>query len=704
MGVFPQLLVGVTVSVTGLLDSDREVVRAAVEGRGGTYSADLTRACTHLLAASRGSQKYKAAKKWGLHCVRPGWLTTCCSKGARVSEKGYEVPDTAMEKDAVQSELILLSGMTGNTAAARRATQAGRGRGATEGGSQHEANTMTRQVNGSGRMGAGNCGGDARTTGREHGPDGAEGQVDCEYLSGIQVYIAGIEGQLRQDLIRALRRGGATRRSEMAADEVTHIIMNASAGTANGRLNPSDVAAVRKVLMPSASSVASAPFVVTPAWLLRCDAFRKLCTVELAETVSPEEIARAVGRNAMNYSAKAAAAAVHASIADDEVPLCNLGRGGSQLARQNSTTSGKAGPQNININNNASSQPALTERNGKQQMSAVFENLYFGVSLTVDSERILARDLIMKGGGSVQSGIVPLRREDYVVLPLGNPSLSNRRAGGAIQVTLMWLERCLEKSELVDPAATPLFSPLPHQLPLQDLNALRVCVSGYSGFERVIVERLAKELGCKFNDRLTRKTAILVCCDCKSEKFVKAEEWRVQCVGIDWLYAAAREGRRPETSAYRVEGARRGDSRTQQTSTGDGGVRATHAHDNDMVMPTMRLNSSRGVGTRATSDARGSRREKLAPTGTTPGKRGDRGNAGPAAAASASAAAERNADKVHQTRLLDDLNRALAQGGDGDGSDAKARGGGGANPGSRKRYGQSVSEPTAIHITMSVPV
>ena len=172
-------------------------------------------------------------------------------------EKGYEVPDTAMEKDAVQSELILLSGMTGNTAAARRATQAGRGGGATEGGSQYEANTKTRQVNGSGRMGAGagNCGGDARTTGREHGPDGVEGQVDCEYLSGIQVYIAGIEGQLRQDLIRALRRGGATRRSEMAADEVTHIIMNASAGTANGRLNPSDVAAVRKVLMPSASSV-----------------------------------------------------------------------------------------------------------------------------------------------------------------------------------------------------------------------------------------------------------------------------------------------------------------------------------------------------------------------------------------------------------------------------------------------------------------
>ena len=78
---------------------------------------------------------------------------------------------------------------------------------------------------------------------------------------------------------------------------------------------------------------------------------------------------------------------------------------------------------------------------------------------------------------------------------------------------------------------------------------MRVCVSGYSGYERAVIERLSKELGCKFNDKLTRRTKVLVCCDCKSEKFVKAEEWEVECVGIDWLYAAAKEGRRPETSA-----------------------------------------------------------------------------------------------------------------------------------------------------------
>ena len=180
----------------------------------------------------------------------------------------------------------------------------------------------------------------------------------------------------------------------MAADDVTHIIMNANAGAANGRLSSSEAAAVRRVLMPSSSAVASAPFVVTPAWLLRCDAFRSLCTVEGAETVPPEEIARAVGRNVMGYGSKAAAAAVHASMADDEVALCELGGGGgSQLARQNSF--GKAGAQANNAAAPSQQQPAA-ERNGKPQQSSVFENLYFGVSLTVDAEKILARDLIMK--------------------------------------------------------------------------------------------------------------------------------------------------------------------------------------------------------------------------------------------------------------------------------------------------------------------
>lgn len=581
------LLKDVRVSVTGLPDCDREMVRVAVQSRGGVYSADLSRACTHLLAASRTGAKYKAAVRWGLHCVRPAWLVQVCRTGELGREEDFAVPEAGISRDKVRDELGVLG--------EKHEVDARDAGGADGEGGRRKANTTTAAVQENETMAAAK---DAGVGTRRHGAQQHQEQQerpqvqqfkekqlqterdeqrrreeaeDFEYLSGIQVYITGVdEGPLKQQLVRALRRGGATRRVEMALDDVTHIVLGdksnalkpAAMNTGRGWLGASEAETLRRAVSSTPSSLAPVPFVVRPAWLLRCNAERKRIP-EINDIVAPEDIAAAIGRqhastNHTKLTNGAAGTSLEGAGEDDA--------GGAQrrtatLARQRSgnafdattTTNGIVQEhENVAERNIATAQQHGAQQ--QQQQSSVFANLYFGVALGGAAQQQAARRLILQGQGSVSSGIT-LAKEDYVVLPLSKPGLGSRRPGGAVQVTLMWLERCLEEGKLLDPAITPLFHPLPHKFPLDMMRGIRVCVSGYAGVERLFVERLAKALGCKFNDRLTRSTAFLVCCDTKSEKFVKAQEWGAACVTIDWLYAAAEEGTKPDAERFEVPGA-----------------------------------------------------------------------------------------------------------------------------------------------------
>ena len=589
-----QLLKDIRVSVTGLSDYDREMVRVAVQSRGGVYSADLSRACTHLLAASRTGAKYKAAVRWGLHCVRPSWLVEVCLTSELGREEDFAVPEAGISREKVRDELGVLGereheidarnndgGGGGRRGRKKNATDA-----AVEKAAAATATTTTTTM-------AKDGGAATRRRSTHHQKQQAhyqqqqpqkereeqrqrEESEDFEYLSGIQVYITGVdEGPLKQQLVRALRRGGATRRAEMALDDVTHIVLGdksnalepAAMKSGRGWLGATEAETLRRAVSSTPSSLAPVPFVVRPAWLLRCNAERKRIP-ETSDIVAPEDIAAAIGRHhGATHHTKLANGAAGPSLAGTcEDDACGAQRRAATLARQRSgnafdaaTTVNGIVQQHENPaehNNVAALQPGAQQQQQQQQQqtSSVFANLYFGVALGGAAQQQAARQLILKGQGSVSSGIT-LAKEDYVVLPLSNPGLGSRRPGGAVQVTLMWLERCLEEGKLLDPAVSPLFHPLQHKLPLDAMRGLRVCVSGYAGIERFFVERLSKALGCKFNDKLTRSTAFLVCCDTKSEKFVKAQEWGATCVTIDWLNAAAKEGAKPDAERFKIAGA-----------------------------------------------------------------------------------------------------------------------------------------------------
>jgi hypothetical protein len=71
---------GSTICLTGLGVEERRNIQALTELNGGTYSADLNEACTHLIAAQASGEKYAYAKKWGIPVVTVAWFTDCIEK------------------------------------------------------------------------------------------------------------------------------------------------------------------------------------------------------------------------------------------------------------------------------------------------------------------------------------------------------------------------------------------------------------------------------------------------------------------------------------------------------------------------------------------------------------------------------------------------------------------------------------------------
>jgi len=76
-----------------------------------------------------------------------------------------------------------------------------------------------------------------------------------------------------------------------------------------------------------------------------------------------------------------------------------------------------------------------------------------------------------------------------------------------------------------------------------DYSKALICVSRYVGSERQRVEVLAKQLGGRFTDRLTRRNpavTLLISLDLVGPKCIKAREWGIPIYSLEWLEGEAR--------------------------------------------------------------------------------------------------------------------------------------------------------------------
>lgn len=80
--------------------AERSNIISYVRENGGTYSGDLTKAITHLIARTPTGNKYKFAKQWRVNLVSEEWLYQSVERGMILDEKLYH-PELPQERRGI---------------------------------------------------------------------------------------------------------------------------------------------------------------------------------------------------------------------------------------------------------------------------------------------------------------------------------------------------------------------------------------------------------------------------------------------------------------------------------------------------------------------------------------------------------------------------------------------------------------------------
>ncbi|KAG0275025.1 hypothetical protein BGZ95_009256 [Linnemannia exigua] len=93
---------GLCMATTGLPDYDRQVICAALDTFGGTYSATINTTVTHLIALAPSGAKYdyvSAHPELNIKIVLPHWFQRCCNAKRLLSVAMYMFPDPPIQEN-----------------------------------------------------------------------------------------------------------------------------------------------------------------------------------------------------------------------------------------------------------------------------------------------------------------------------------------------------------------------------------------------------------------------------------------------------------------------------------------------------------------------------------------------------------------------------------------------------------------------------
>jgi hypothetical protein len=82
---------GAKICVTGYNEEKRNEIKEICTKHGASYSNDLTRDCTHLVALNNSSVKFKFALKWGLFIINEKWVFDSLRMKILLDESRYPV-------------------------------------------------------------------------------------------------------------------------------------------------------------------------------------------------------------------------------------------------------------------------------------------------------------------------------------------------------------------------------------------------------------------------------------------------------------------------------------------------------------------------------------------------------------------------------------------------------------------------------------
>eukprot|EP00794_Sanderia_malayensis_P005713 gene5713-6413_t len=165
------------------------------------------------------------------------------------------------------------------------------------------------------------------------------------------------------------------------------------------------------------------------------------------------------------------------------------------------------------------------------------------------------QDLIEEYGGEISKSEAT---SDHTIVPV---KYEKKRRIAKKEVTICWLEQCLESDALLSVESCFLFRPfhLPdHCQPLADCV---LTVSQFSGIERQHLCSVAELLGACVQDNLARKSTEdhranthLLLMEATGTKYEAAVRWGVKCVSKQWLCACAAKRTMVKPEKYPLRG------------------------------------------------------------------------------------------------------------------------------------------------------
>ncbi len=92
-------LLGLSITISQLVRSDRETLKKMIENHGGVYSPSLDMENTTLVVLLKPEgDKYKYAKRWNIPCITSNWVYDSIEKGCSLPTDGYRVELQNREK------------------------------------------------------------------------------------------------------------------------------------------------------------------------------------------------------------------------------------------------------------------------------------------------------------------------------------------------------------------------------------------------------------------------------------------------------------------------------------------------------------------------------------------------------------------------------------------------------------------------------
>jgi len=491
-------LLGVTICVSQLNKSDKELLRKKVETHGGVYSGALEMdKTTVLVCTSPAGDKYNHAKKWKIPCVTNQWVFDCI-------EQGYCLPTDKYRVDRGKAN--------SSTPTKQDQTMAGLA----------EVSMCSTILNPDETMGSRMVEDTMNSTdmGLE-GPlvESVKGKTTADWLSeldlgrvkkagsfmdGCKIYLSGFTDPEQVQLTRVLKYSGAVRLTQLV-ESVTHCVHS---------ISNNKVASDTSKLLHQLDLM---PHMVSIQWIVE---------------------SMKLGRTALENDFKYPSVADVESFLPPPGPAEAIGPA-NESTRLEPDMLAQYGKNPVN----AEEPSTFTDTASMSQVQPFLVGLKLElVGFNEETHQDLSEWISEAGGDLVYSDFQGVL--DYLVVPVsGGTSKHNYKR----MVSSFWLEDCLDAGELLDVQYYHLPIDANDEKPL---TGIVTCLSGYNGKEREYLNNLVNTLGGVAQEIFAKRdnkakgakgSTHLICPEGSGQKYTAAMKWGLPIVTKEWIISCHRD-------------------------------------------------------------------------------------------------------------------------------------------------------------------